>query len=618
MVQGRAARCAGLLSCARGRHVVSESPEALPGGKLYPTVRTAGCATARPGLDLLELTYPFSQVGLLSPTEFARLATERRSRADRSLPPVNEQTLQELHRGGVLVPLFRVDLEPRPDAPGIDISDSLTVRHVQTAFINELLRGAAEGRVSDPAAIGFESWPTERRRTQWPSVETGYLYSRHQLLGLDAVRSFVASLKARVHDRKVTWHLEDAALPNAPTLEAIVSWRQLAITLSALDTYYWPQITHQLSHDLDAWQQALHAFDREQALVWLGLTLDQIERAVMDLRLSASSCDDMGEFYDLIRRASANAWKSLRGDAAVALDLRLAADILTRFAEDLNPGGDYAGAQYAPLSQEGLSARPESLDAVLTHLRVSPFPALVIGLEGATEYKLVPRVLATLGIQWDHNRIRIVDGGGTGSNLSLLARYAVEPLLGRDLGDHVVLDRPQTRFLIMTDAENKYRTPADRRYQRKLLLDSLTKNVPPDLRPNYYINTRRGRIVDIVTWGKLPFEFAHFTDRELANAMLEIAKMPHPQGRARLVQNLRLQRLHDPEPNVEKVFWRGSGLKKVPLAEALWPVLERKISAAIGRGASGPPVMRACIRAYEMMAVSENVPIALRRRRPRS
>ena len=118
---------------------------------------------------------------------------------------------------------------------------------------------------------------------------------------------------------------------------------------------------------------------------------------------------------------------------------------------------------------------------MLTHLRVSPFPALVIGLEGATEYKLVPRVMETLGIQWDHNRIRIVDGGGTWADLSLLARYAVEPVIGRDLGDHVVLDRPLTRFLIMTDAENKYRTPADRRYQRKLLLDSLTKNVPQDL-----------------------------------------------------------------------------------------------------------------------------------------
>ncbi|MGH3166456.1 MAG: hypothetical protein ACRDN0_11260, partial [Trebonia sp.] len=525
--------------------------------------------------------------------------------------------VQELHRGGVLVPLFRVDLTPRADTPGIDISESLTARHVHTTFINELLRGAAEGRVSDPAVGGFEPWPAERRRSPWPSVDTGYLYSRHQLLGLDAARLFVGGLKARAEDRNVTWHLEDDSLPNSAALEAIASWRQFAVTLSALDTYYWPQITHQLSHHFDTWQQALHAFDPEQTLAWLGLTLERIERTVTDLRLRASSCDDTGEFYDLIRRASADAWKSLRGDALVALDLRLAADILTRFANDLNPSGDYAGTRYAPLSQQGLSARPESLDAVLTHLRVSPFPALVIGLEGATEYKLVPRVLETLGIRWDHNRIRIVDGGGTGSNLSLLARYAVEPVLGRDLGDHVVLDRPLTRFLVMTDAENKYRTPADRRHQRKLLLNSLTKNVPQDLRPDYYVNTRRGRIVDIVTWGRFPFEFAHFTDRELADAMLAIAAAPHPQGRPRLIQNLHMQRTRDPEPNVEKVFWRGSRLGKVPLAEALWPVLERKINVAIQRGTSGPPVMRACVRAYEMMAVSENVPIALRRRRPR-
>ena len=176
--------------------MASEPVEAEPSSTLYPTVRAAGATTARTSLDLLELPYPFSQVGLLSASEFAKLATERRSRADRSSPPVNEQTLHELHRGGVLVPLFRVDLTPTPRRAGIDISDSLTARHVLTTYINELLRGAAEGRVSDPAAVGFEPWPTERRRTQWPSVETGYLYSRHQLLGLDAVRSFVAEPQA--------------------------------------------------------------------------------------------------------------------------------------------------------------------------------------------------------------------------------------------------------------------------------------------------------------------------------------------------------------------------------------------------------------------------------------
>jgi hypothetical protein len=39
----------------------------------------------------------------------------------------------------------------------------------------------------------------------------------------------------------------------------------------------------------------------------------------------------------------------------------------------------------------------------------------------------------------------------------------------------------------------------------------------------------------------------------------------------------------------------------------------RAVNAAIQRGTSGPPVMRARVRAYEMMAVSENA-----RRRPRT
>jgi hypothetical protein len=139
--------------------------------------------------------------------------------------------------------------------------------------------------------------------------------------------------------------------------------------------------------------------------------------------------------------------------------------------------------------------------------------------------------------------------------------------------------------------------------------------VPKDLRSDYYINTKRGRIVEIRTWGKLPFEFAHFKDSELADAMLSIAKVPHPQGRAKLIDNLHMQRTRHPEPNVEKAFWRKSGLDKVPLADALWPVLERKISDAIRQGKLGPQVMQACVRAYEMASVSQGVSIMLRRRR---
>lgn len=139
--------------------------------------------------------------------------------------------------------------------------------------------------------------------------------------------------------------------------------------------------------------------------------------------------------------------------------------------------------------------------------------------------------------------------------------------------------------------------------------------MPRDLRADYYVNTRRARIVEIRTWGKLPFEFAHFTDAELADAILAVAQTPHPRGRGQLLSDLRRQRGRS-APDVSKVYrWHQSGLSKPILADALWRVLERKIQTALDRGTPGPPVLRACIRAYEMAAVSEKVSIMLRRRR---
>jgi hypothetical protein len=581
----------------------------------YPDVRRAEGVTARSSLDLLSLPYPFSQVSLLSAGSFASLANERRSRMGRELPSIDEQILEELHRCGVLTPLFRVNLTPSPEAEGIDISTSMIAQHVHTTVASELLRGASEGRVVDPSVVDFQPWPTERRRPLWPTVESGYLYSRHQLLGLDIARKYVAELKPRPTEKWFTWHLDEASMPNRPTREALNSWRSLSIVLSALDTYYWPQITHVVSNDYPTWQTVFRAFRPPEMQTWLSLSLEQLEKQGRSLLGLASFCDDTGDFYELIRRAKADAWKSLRGDAAVAMDYRMAADILARFTKEVNPEGDYMANEQTPLSQQGLSAQPKSLDRALTGLRLSPFPAVVIAVEGETEYRLVPRVMELLGVVQDRNRIVIVDFGGTERDLSLLARYAVEPVLGRDFGRGVVLDRPLTRFLVMTDAENRYKDVASRNYQRKLLLASLTKNVPKDLRSDYYINTRRGRVVEIRTWGKLPFEFAHFKDSELADAMLSIAQAPHPHGKARLINGLRMQRTRSSAPDVEEVFWRGSGITKPTLADALWPVLEAKINSAIQRSQKGPPVMQVCIRAYEMASVSYGVPLMLRRRR---
>jgi len=101
----------------------------------------------------------------------------------------------------------------------------------------------------------------------------------------------------------VTWRLPDAARPNALTVEALATCRSLAITLSALDTYYWPQITSTVSHDFPTWRQVMRDFDPAAMQSWLDLSLDQIEKEITSLLTSAAFRDSTGDLYELIRRA---------------------------------------------------------------------------------------------------------------------------------------------------------------------------------------------------------------------------------------------------------------------------------------------------------------------------
>ena len=138
-------------------------------------------------------------------------------------------------------------------------------------------------------------WPVERRRPLWPTVDSGYLYSRHQLMGLDAAESFVEQLvPERQADDSVTWHLDDADPPTDLQRAALNSWRSLSITLTALDIYYWPQVTHLVSHDLAVWRGAWVAFDAAAMLSWLGLSLDDIANQAMDLRVMAERARQPG------------------------------------------------------------------------------------------------------------------------------------------------------------------------------------------------------------------------------------------------------------------------------------------------------------------------------------
>jgi hypothetical protein len=571
-------------------------------------------ATARTSLDLLALPYPFSQVGLLTAEEIVTAADERRLRmaGGRHL---DLSGLEELHRHSILVPMFCVRLGSGDPQRAIDTAGNLTRKHVAATIVWELFAAADEGRVTDPSAETFLEWPTERLRATWPSCARGYLYSQHQLLSLARARSFVAALVPveGSHGRTVA-RLEPAHAPHERARRALADLRSLAITLSAIDTRVWPYISQSISYDFEAWRSTNLSQQPSALLDWLGVTAGDLRERSLDLRGAAGSIDVLGDFYDLVRRANPKAWTTLRGDARIAMDSRVAAEALDRFADQLADGEQTRAAMpQVFLAQQGLGVREPSLDAVLTDLHISPHPPLVIAVEGATEMDILPRVMALMGVDLDPRWMRLVDFGGVDANLALLAQYAAAPVLGTDWGDSVALDRPVTRFLVLTDGEGKYTTRADRSKQRKLLLDAIAAPLPADLRQDLY--TRSARFVEIVTWGRYPFEFAHFSDTRLADALLEVAGKPHPAGRAALIADVHKQRTLDPTPDIEDV-WKQSRVSKRDLVPCLLPLLEARIERAIATGTKGPPVMNAVTRARELANLSYRGHVVLRRHGP--
>lgn len=553
-------------------------------------------ASTRTTLDLLSLSLPFTQTRLLDPADLVAEADKRRVRLDLS-------QLEVLHRARLLVPFFSVSLTSGDQRCVVDFNASRTPEIATSTHNLELYRAAHEGRATDPRLTPFRPWPTRRVRALWPQRSRGYLYSWHQLLALRWLEPVLGAMRLDRATRR--WSLPQPGSPPASDIATADSWRGLAVTLAAVDARYWPAIEQVIRYNADVWREYNLGIDPVDMLGWTGLRLEDIVGAADQLRHQAAAIDVTGAFYDIVRRAEPDAWSTMRGEALVAIDYRKAAEALDALADDLGRSSSEIELRSTARSAERLSVRRRSVDAVLTDLGVSPHPSLVAGVEGATESLIVPRVFAQLGIPVDDNWIRIVEFGGSDKDLANLAKFAAAPRLGEDHGDFVELDRPITRFLVLVDAEGRYYATKEKRARQRLrLLDAIAASLPPDLRPDLY--GKEAYLVEVRTWGKLPFEFAHFTDRQLAAAVESAAATPHPSGREGLIAGLAAQRSR-PSPNIERLWerdkWPDSRLSKVAVAEALWPILERKIEAAIASGSSGPPIMRAAVRAWELASM---------------
>ena len=164
----------------------------------------------------------------------------------------------------------------------------------------------------------------------------------------------------------------------------------------------------------------------------------------------------------------------------------------------------------------------------------------------------------------------------------MLAEEITQPFTGAQLRhDGLDLIRPPTRLLIVADPENKFATPAACAAERRKVIDQADKTLRA-----HQLAVDRGDLellVEIRTWGSYPFEFAHFTDDELANAALTHAKAGVQLTSQQLAPAF--GRIRATSRNIDEI---GASLRtpfdKLQLADTLWPVLEAKIKACAASG----------------------------------
>jgi len=591
----------------------------------------APSTTKRSSLELLTRPLVFSQSSLLDVADFIKAASGRRIPLDRAL-------LEDLHRHRLLIPLIRCRRDdPRPSDV---IALPQYVYEPHRYFLDPVIAiPAVQGRLTDPASERFRLWERHRPGDVEPLDLDGtsrfqLFYSPYQVLALHHLSRVIAhSVRVFRNPRRGNAErLNPEFLMTPGAVDAMASWRSLAILLHAIDSRYRPVLTR-AAYSFEDWRRYASEFDAKNVLTWLGADQDDLRKAARVLRSGGSHLDVTGDFFELIRRARPDKWESLEGDALLSIDFRIAAELLDMFADDLE--GKTLALDPLPkdrssrpsVRDQRLLQRPGSLDGVLTRLNLSPYPSLVIAVEGETEERIIPKVFGLLGFNLDPSWIQIECFGGVEKDLMLLTRYVSRPLLGEDFGEFAELDRPFTRFLILVDAESRkrrrYITYRDREKQRALLFKAILEDVDP----RFHSDLRRpeAHLITIRTWNKYPFEFAHFTPSELADGLIKMASAAPPQGRDWLRTAVADERrLHRPQngksADIEQVWNRWSpscGFSKTAFADVMWPVLEANIADALAGRRRPPPVLRNVRLALQLASMTHRMNMGLRSGRRR-
>lgn len=547
--------------------------------------------------------WAFTQQAPLSTSEFCREAEKRRL-------SLREEQLPDLWRVGALAPF--VEIRSKPLRPGSPPKLGEPV-FLGSWHLGELRRAVESGRLADPVQLGFRPQLRFHRpaaanpnRSWW----NGLLYSRWQLLGLYDLRSLLSQgkWKRMPNESLGTWRLGTLTPWENQIAERS---RQLAALLVALEARYLPTLERGRLHIRNAtseqWETFAQHFDPATVLARLNRDPADLLRSADDLLLGARRSDPLGHNWsELLRGAQQRTWDDLSGDALVALDHRIAAEILLLCYEDLPARGAVASLTERKdlfhTERERISYRPRPLDTNLSSLGLSPHPGVILVVEGETEEVFVPLVRDHIRIPGQAEVIQSVVLRGVSRDLTKLAAFASAPLLGEKMpphgqGDAWVSVKPPTRLMVVVDPDPPYDSPEKVEVQRRLIVEEIIAVVRAQgVEPN---RDDVDSLVSVKTWSESCFEFAHFTDDELAEALLKVHRHCGGSDKAGLVAALRAQRDHECDiGNVWKNWWPPAPSKKA-LARELWPVLQSKLDAAASDPTADlPPIAEALISAF--------------------
>jgi hypothetical protein len=535
-------------------------------------------------IDLLRLPMVFSQNDLLSPEEFINEAKARGRRLE-------EEHLHELHRIGALVPLYRVMNRPvGPEQP--EVPSAVVAREhggYSMGGSNGLLfRAYGLGHVVDPATRPYRSWaggiPVRRHNyvQRYPSV----FYSPYQLLGL-------LQLEAATRRFRGAWNDDHSALKFTAE-EPLDAWsrggfdrgRQLAILLHAIDSHFLPPLMRVAYHGT-IWRQEDQSFSAENALEPFGIAPKTLAKLAGRLLSRGSDLDPLGPLYKLTRFAYPDTWKKFKGDARLAMDFRIAAEMLLRALDESGhealTTGPKAPKQYHHDLDDRIPATSEGLDHALMEHDLSPNPSVLLVLEGRTEMLLMPKVLEEIyQSPIPPTLVETVLMDTVDRNLDLLVRHVIGLRFGDELGsDMVQLARTPSKIFVAVDPEHGYATPPDVAAKKKFMVDRLFEFLDSRYKtPAAYAEIET--LVTIETWGTATWEFANFNDSELATALKNTTGIPRPWKD--FLTAVRAERVL-PRPNIENAANRlGRYGNKMDIARSLMPVLERNVRRRMEKG----------------------------------